>query len=294
MANLKYLTENKLRKELQRELSNSRTLPAMVRPSVFITLLFSIPSFLILLYIFSIGFFITLEPFLPDSNDEKLNKHFIFCIIFAALAAFGITRAFFNWFRHDHSSDQSINHDTPPPLTEEQLKVQAGADGEDLAIAIASELPDDYTLLNQVDIPSKSSKTGFNEADLLIAGPRCIFIIEVKHNTGKISGNALDPKWRVEKTSTRKLTYESEMRNPIKQVKNVTWLLNEYLKAKSAATWVQSIVLFTNENVQFALSEPDVPILTTDDLNRYIESYNHENCTTLSNNALQALVSLKR
>jgi len=167
-----------------------------------------------------------------------------------------------------------------------------GADGEDLAIETASELSGHYALINQVDIPS-CSISGFNEADLIILGPKCIFILEVKHNGGKILGREFDAKWHVERKSKNGVVFINDMRNPVQQVKNLVEILSVYLDKKSAPAWLQPIVLFTNDNVRLSLDKMDVPILTTEELNNYIEAYSYERCGDISKETLRAILQLK-
>lgn len=285
MAYRGYLTKNRLREEI----GNNGEPPTVVAPLVFGNWSIAIPLSIVLLIIvfpFSVNFS---EHVVPEVSDRQLLGLaaicFIISVVISVAAAFGVVTLYLKISGDYHS------HPSKKQLSDDQLRIQAGADGEDLAIETASALPKEYALINQVDIPSK---TGFNEADLIVVGPRCIFMIEIKHNSGKISGHPLDTKWDVEKKSNGGTFFYSEMRNPVKQVKNVTLLLSDQLKKHSSPAWIQPIVLFTHEYVRFALDKTDVPILTTEDLNSYIEFYQHENCADISEKTLSTIVELKK
>ena len=150
----------------------------------------------------------------------------------------------------------------------------AGAAGEDLVIKLLKQLPDTFTVYNQVDIPNAQSRTGFNEADVIVVGPNAVFIIEVKHNSGRIKGSDSDAEWRVEKLSRGGNLYAKTMRNPISQVKRLVWLLSKDLKAKHSRAWIQGVVLFSHQDVAAHIeNDSNVPVMGSQDLVNYIASY---------------------
>lgn len=151
----------------------------------------------------------------------------------------------------------------------------AGAKGEDYALDILKKLPDSYTLYNQVDIPNTKSRTGFNEADVIVVGPDTIFVIEVKHNNGYIMGSSDDKHWDVTKMGRGGTPYYKTIRNPVSQVKKLVWLLSEELKKRKSRAWIQGIVLFSNRAVDLTIANNNatVPVLTPPDIIAYITSY---------------------
>jgi len=152
--------------------------------------------------------------------------------------------------------------------------IRAGAAGEDIAVEILKELPDGYTIYNQVDIPNEKSRTGFNEADLIVVGPNSIFVVEVKHNNGNIVGTYGDREWTVNKVGRGGTEYSNSMRNPIFQVKNVVRLLLEDMKKKKSRAWIQGIVLFSNDSAEISISgTSNIPVLRNDEFVEYILSY---------------------
>lgn len=172
--------------------------------------------------------------------------------------------------------------------------ILSGAHGENLTLDLLKQLPDSFTVFNQVDIPSEKSRTGVVEADLVVVGPNAIFVIEVKHNNGEIVCDESNNQWTVTKTGRGGSQYGKEMRNPVKQVKNQVWLLREYLKSMRAKPWIQPIVLFSHPEVSLCRADAhSVPVLTASELVDYIESFQPMSPRPVQPIAVQALEALK-
>jgi hypothetical protein len=173
--------------------------------------------------------------------------------------------------------------------------VRAGAAGEDNALHLLSQLGPNYTLFNQVDLPSSRSRTGVVEADMLVVGPRCLFVIEIKHNNGEISCEENREQWPVVKTGRGGTRYGKDMRNPIKQVKQQVWLLGEYLKSRNAKCWIQPVVVFTHPEASLAGRHgTSVPVLTAPELIPYLTRFSPENTRPVSSHTLAAISELKK
>ena len=172
--------------------------------------------------------------------------------------------------------------------------IEAGARGEDAALAWLSKLPDTFTIFNQVDVPSEQSRTGVVEADMVVAGPEALFVIEVKHNSGAIDCDESRPQWAVSKTGRGGGRYGKEMRNPVRQVKKQVWLLSEYLKSRKAKRWIQPIVLFTHPDVSLRRpADLSVPVLTGPELVDYIRNFRPERPRPVKENTVEAIAALK-
>lgn len=172
--------------------------------------------------------------------------------------------------------------------------VLAGAQGENLAIAGLRQLSDEFLVLNQVDIPNKESRTGVNEADLVVCGPEGIFAIEVKHNNGMIYGNENSQEWSITKVSSSGNAYGKSMRNPIKQVKKIVWLIKEHLKSKGAKVWIQGMVIFTNPSASLLIEgNPSLPIMSLDDAISYIANFKNSHGAGVVAKATQEMIKLK-
>jgi hypothetical protein len=160
-------------------------------------------------------------------------------------------------------------------LTTQDPALLAGAKGELLALEELAKLPDTYHLFNQLDIPNERSRTVVNEADLVVAGPNAIFVIEVKHNNGRVRGSAGDRDWAVQKTGRAGGQYAKTMRNPIAQVKQLVWLLSKQLEARGKRRpWIQGVVLFSNVAVELEVGDSEgIPCLRLDQLRDYLLSF---------------------
>lgn len=173
--------------------------------------------------------------------------------------------------------------------------IQAGAKGEDIALRLLQKLPDYYTLINQLDLPNARSRSGHTEADLIVAGPDCLFVIEVKHNHGRIDCDENRLEWQISNTGRKGIAYDKSMRNPVAQVKQQVWLLADYLKLRRTRTWIQPIVLFTHPAAELINYETtQVPLLKPDQLLAYLLSYQPINPRPVSAQVISALVALKQ
>jgi hypothetical protein len=156
-----------------------------------------------------------------------------------------------------------------------RAKYLAGAEGEEYALSLLKQLPDSFTIFNQIHLPNRRSSIGTNEADLIVCGPKAIFVIEVKHNTGSIICNEQHTQWQISKTGRKGTGYTTQMRNPISQVKLLSWLLSEYLKKNDVKPWVQGLVLFTHPKVNLTglNAATSLPVIQPHQLLSYIQSF---------------------
>lgn len=171
--------------------------------------------------------------------------------------------------------------------------LMAGASGELLVLKELQGLPDTYHVFNQLDVPNAKSRTGVNEADLIVAGPNGIFVIEVKHNNGRVQGNAKEREWIVEKTGRAGGTYAKVMRNPIAQVKQLVWLLSKQLETRGKRRpWIQGIVVFSNDAANFDITDDDgIPCLRLGDLRDYLLRFSNKGES--GEQALPVLLAMK-
>lgn len=144
---------------------------------------------------------------------------------------------------------------------------RAGARGEERTLDMLGLLPDDWTVFNQVHIPHPRQPGRSVEADLLVVGPRAVFVIEVKHNRGHISGASEDRDWSVTKVGRKGGTYTKTMRNPVRQVQTQVWALSEALRARGVRTWVEGVVAFSHPEARLRLYDtPKVPVLKAEEV----------------------------
>lgn len=157
----------------------------------------------------------------------------------------------------------------------------SGAIGEEFALGVPTacpgslkSLPDEYTVFNQYIVPFGES---IREIDFIVVGPNGIFVIEIKHHRGKISGKDTDNNWIQRKRSRAGYTYEQKIRNPVRQVKQGIHGLKQYLKTKGLKPWIQGIVVFTNPDCTLSLGNTTVPVLRLDGLATFIRNHRGTN-----------------
>lgn len=149
---------------------------------------------------------------------------------------------------------------------------RAGAEGEDVTLDILRGLPDSYTILNQIALPNKESRTGKTECDVIVVGPNGIFVIEVKNNNSKILGSETSRDWTVNKVGRGGTPYTKTIRNPIRQVKNQIWVLRSFLKGYKF--WIEGIVYLSNPVGCLEFNgTPSLKILQNGGLVEYLQNF---------------------
>lgn len=172
--------------------------------------------------------------------------------------------------------------------------ITSGAKGEDIAVKLLKKLPDSFHLLNQVDIPNKESSTGYNEADLIIVGDQAVFVIEVKHNKGRIDLDEQARDWSVVKTGRGGTDYTKTMRNPIAQVNKLIWLLSNHMKQKKVRSWIQGVILFTHDDIKLIRrADTSVPVLQKHEVIDYITQYQNSHKEFNKENVVKVIAGLK-
>jgi hypothetical protein len=173
-------------------------------------------------------------------------------------------------------------------------RFSSGAQGEDLAVDVVRRLPDTYTVFNQLDIPNARSRTGVNEADLVVCGPNAVFVIEVKNNNGTIVCDEKAPNWPIRKVGRGGTAYGKAMRNPVGQCKNLIWALGEHLKGVGAKPWIQGVVLFTSPDAKLIQEGPSsIPVLRPKELLAYIQSFERRSSPEILGRAMTEIAKLR-
>ncbi|RUO68456.1 nuclease-related domain-containing protein [Idiomarina ramblicola] len=172
---------------------------------------------------------------------------------------------------------------------------RSGAKGELKTLKLLEKLPDSYVLFNQVDVPNSRAKRGFTELDLIVVGPNGVFVVEVKNNNSKVTGDELSPNWIAHKVGRKGGRYTAKVRNPIKQLKKQVHVLAEHLKKNRAFTWIDGVVFFSHRSARVKLSSPpSVPVLERKGLVEYILNYQPKRAPSNLNTAAQELAKLKQ
>ena len=105
-------------------------------------------------------------------------------------------------------------------------------------------MPKEYCVYENISV-TYNGKT--SELDNIVVGPTGIFIFEVKNHKGIISGDYDEKDWFQEKMGRYGRIYYEKFYNPVKQVKTHIYRLANYLKENGIHTYIEGIVLFTNE-----------------------------------------------
>jgi len=172
---------------------------------------------------------------------------------------------------------------------------RAGAEGEDSTFEMLSSLPDSYTILNQVPVPNKESRTGHTELDFIVVGPNGVFVIEVKNNNSEIVGSEEEREWVVHKVGRKGAPYTASMRNPVRQLKSQIWALRNFTTERGYKTWIEGIVFFSNPNSSLRFKGiPSVPILLHSGLTDHILNYKPKYAPGKLDKVVQDLAAIKQ
>lgn len=118
-------------------------------------------------------------------------------------------------------------------------KLNAGIKGEEKLRDILSFLPSSYKKFFNIEINHNNQQC---EIDSLIISTRGICIVEVKNYKGYLFGEENDVQWTHQKVSTKGNTYETTVRNPIKQANRQAYILSQLLKDNNIKCWIDTFV----------------------------------------------------
>lgn len=123
---------------------------------------------------------------------------------------------------------------------------RVGIRGEEAATrAIESVLREGDRLFANVRIEYDGKHA---ELDNVVVNRWGVFIIEVKNYKGRIVGGEDDYEWQKFKTTDAGNTYETTVKNPIKQVKRQIYILAHYLDNNGSRVWVKGYVILLRGN----------------------------------------------
>ena len=144
-----------------------------------------------------------------------------------------------------------------------------GIQGEEVITSTLTSLPDDYMIFNNVTLNYNGQLT---EIDCIVLSCYGIWVVEVKSYKGVIHGLAANDMWSRIKTSKAGKEYDSEIKNPLKQVERQVQILSNVLYRKGIRTTAKGYVVFpVAENVNV---DSDKVFLNSSQLKREILSYN--------------------
>ncbi|WP_350342329.1 nuclease-related domain-containing protein [Proteinivorax tanatarense] len=168
----------------------------------------------------------------------------------------------------------------------------SGLEGEEYAISTLRKLPDEYTVICDVNIEVDGGKS---QLDFVVVGPTGIFVTEIKNWNGTIYGSEEEKEWRQDKVGRKGGEYSRHYYNPGKQVRTHVYRLSKLLKNNGLNSWVQGIVYFTHPRVEIHVETNKVPVFAEPkndgyDLLKYIQSEDNESLTEKQINDIENLL----
>ncbi|HKZ39730.1 MAG TPA: nuclease-related domain-containing protein, partial [Candidatus Hodarchaeales archaeon] len=146
----------------------------------------------------------------------------------------------------------------------------AGFEGEQKALKILSHLPNDYYLLNHLQLPNRTYAT---EIDLVVIGPNGVFIVEVKNYSGLLKGSIEDLQWKHIKTNRNGKRGSKRVKNPLIQVDQQISTIEATLTHAGIFANVLGTILFVNERCQLQIrNSATVPLFRDSKLLAFIKN----------------------
>ncbi len=135
-----------------------------------------------------------------------------------------------------------------------------GAEGEESVIRALQNLDSSFKVVNDIVLPGDNQNI-----DHVVVGPAGIFVIETKNYNGII--RCYGDEWSRKKIGRRGTVYDGGIGNPSKQAKRNAIVLKNWLQSQNVlVTYIDAIVVFTNEDVELRVSKPTVKVVHVDDL----------------------------
>lgn len=146
-----------------------------------------------------------------------------------------------------------------------------GSDGEDLVTNLLEHLPDNWYIFNDMVV-------GPSQIDHIVVCPKGVYTIETKNYRGTIYGNADKKEWMQTFPNGSKFDFY----NPVKQGNKHSLDLSKYLENNGLKTWVNTVVVFPNEEVTLKVYSPKTKVLYLKELAAYFmeqkDSLNQKTC----------------
>lgn len=150
----------------------------------------------------------------------------------------------------------------------------AGIEGEVAVLERLRQLPDDYLLLNRVQLPDGQLPNGWRELDFIVAGPTGLWIVEVKNTPGYVYVQPGERHWPLARRGgCGSRPNWNAIENPIPQARAQTdslrrWLLQHGISAEPRP----AICLSHPEVAVESGTESPVPVLVRDQLIEHIRT----------------------
>jgi|GEM_PF-2503626 len=169
-------------------------------------------------------------------------------------------------------------------------KFIVGAVGESAVSKVMADFPRYWYIFNDMFV-------GSSQIDHIIVCPKGVYTIETKNYKGTIYGNAEKKEWTQVFKKDGKY-YRYSFYNPVKQGMKHSLELSNYLKKNGLKKiWVNTVIVFTNKEVELKVFSKKVPVLYLSNLREYFEKrksvFSSNQCIDIGK-LIQKLVSSKR
>jgi hypothetical protein len=147
-------------------------------------------------------------------------------------------------------------------------KFKKGAFGEYIVSTELNQFPDDWYIFNDINMENYIGNTILDsQIDHILICPKGVYTIETKYHKGKIYGSENKLYW-----SQYLSRNEYKLYNPIKQGTTHSINLKKFFNKKGYNHWVNTIVVFSNQNVTLNVCSNNVPVLYIHELYDYLNN----------------------
>lgn len=150
-------------------------------------------------------------------------------------------------FTYEDAQSQAIQN-----LPDDLQRLQAGLEGEERALKMASFLPDDASVFANLEVPVDGEKS---KTDLIVVSPSGVTVVEVRNLSGTVTGDLSDEKLIRRKLSQAGNAYDSQVENPVRQAEGHCRRLADYLRGCGADAEIHRCVLFVHESAELQLTD---------------------------------------
>lgn len=163
-----------------------------------------------------------------------------------------------------------------------------GAKGEETVIDELKKLGKNFHIVHDVRLPNIKGNI-----DHIVIGENGIFVIETKHHRGDIKYE--NGMWTQEKISLKGKSYLGDFTDPIKQANRNAVKLRQFISEQEIFSekfrpWINTIIVFTNSEVNLQIEKAPTDIIRVGDLCRTIQ--NKKTKIKLSKNEVDELFDI--
>lgn len=206
-------------------------------------------------------------------NNTKLRMKLSFWILFSVIISFflySITSFMIGLFYFLCSSFMIKEFYFAKSMPQQLIN---GYVGEKNCLKILKKLPDEFTIFNQIEVPS--SKSSFNEfeTDFIVIGKNSIFIVECKSYIGKIICKNKNNDWQKEEYNQRgKLLRSFIIKSPFKQIYRQRRALLTFMDKLGLDLQVHTLLFLNADKKDIDIPEvPEIPVFTDKKIIKYIK-----------------------